>query len=141
MKTKFDSLLKLKKQALDKIEREIIKNNYLITAKYQELNTLMVELSEVCIPQVGNYWDFKRTGEIKKILIYQMDFIKEEISGLRNIAKKLQGFYRAASVEYEKIKYLQENEIKKILGHLKKSEIKNLDEVALMLFTSNKENI
>ncbi|PAF41936.1 flagellar export protein FliJ [Helicobacter sp. 11S02596-1] len=141
MKTKFDSLLKLKKQAVDKSEVEIIKNNNLIASKYEELSEFIRELDAVCVPESGSFWDFKRVSEIKKMLVYQMDLLQEEISGLKNIEKKLREFYRLACIEYEKIKYLQENEIKKMVQHFKRLEGKNLDEVAMMLFTSNKENV
>ncbi|PAF52699.1 flagellar export protein FliJ [Helicobacter sp. 13S00477-4] len=141
MKTKFDSILKLKKQALDKSEVEIIKNNQMIVAKTTELDLAMFEFNKFDIPQNGTYLDFQRFTEIKKALMYEIDCIRGEISGLKNISKRLEEYRKIANIEFEKIKYLQQNEIKKKFDVLKKSEIKHIDEVALMLFASDKERV
>lgn len=141
MKTKFDALLKVKKQDLERCELQIIKNNNLIASKYQELDGILQELSDIEVPQSGSFSDFKMIQEIKKMLVTQIDSTQNEISALKNTAQSLQGTYKRASIEYEKIKYLKENEIKKKIQILKTSESKQMDEIALMLFEGKKEKI
>ncbi|PAF42634.1 flagellar export protein FliJ [Helicobacter sp. 11S03491-1] len=141
MNTKFDALLRVKKQDLDKKESDIIKNNIFIASKYHELNETIQDLANINIPQNGDYVKFKRVYEMKKLAMGQIDLIQAEISELKNTGKKLQEFYKIASIEYEKIKYLQENEIKKQLYSLKKIEEKNLDEAGVVLFGFHKENV
>lgn len=141
MKTKFDALLRIKKQDLDRCESQMIKNNNFIASRYQKLNSILQELSDVHMPQNGDFWDFKRVQEIKKCLVAEIDFIQDEISTLKNTSKSLQELYKQASIEHEKIKYLKENEVKKTLQTLKISESKEMDEVALMLFEGKKEKI
>lgn len=141
MKTKFDALLKVKKQDLERCELQIIKNNNLIASKYQELDGILQELGNVQVPQSGSFWDFKTTQEIKKTLVAQIDSTQNEISALKNTAQSLQVSYKQASIEYEKIKYLKESEMKKKIQILKTSESKQMDEIALMLFEGKKEKI
>lgn len=141
MNTKFDPVLKIKKQDLDKCEADIIQNNQLIHSKNREVDVLLQELEEIDVPKSGGYWDFKNTQDIKKAFLGEIDRVRYEISTLKNIQKKLQESYRLAFVEYEKIKYLQDNEIKKTILKIKKNESKDLDEVGIMLFKSNKENV
>lgn len=141
MNTKFDPVLKIKKQDLDKCEADIIQNNQLIHSKNREVDVLLQELGEIDVPKSGGYWDFKNTQDIKKAFLGEIDRVRCEISTLKNIQKKLQESYRLAFVEYEKIKYLQDNEIKKTILKIKKNESKDLDEVGIMLFKSNKENV
>ncbi|MDO7252655.1 flagellar export protein FliJ [Helicobacter cappadocius] len=141
MNTKFDSLLKIKQQQLDKCEIDIMQNNQLIDSKNRKIDILLQDLSEVNIPKNGGYWDFKNMQDIKKAFVNEIDKTKNEISRLKNIGKKLQESYKIAFVEYEKIKYLKDNEIKKMILKIKKNELKDLDEVGIMLFKSNKENV
>ncbi|PAF47124.1 hypothetical protein BKH46_05285 [Helicobacter sp. 12S02634-8] len=140
MKTKFDSLAQLKKQDLNKSEIAIIANNNLLASKLQALDTLLRELGEISVPKSGDFWDFKQINELKKTLVYEMDLLRNEIASIKQKAKKLQESYKIASIAYEKIKYLQETAIKQALRHLKITEIKNLDEISMMLFAPHKEN-
>lgn len=141
MNTKFDPVLKIKKQDLDKCEADMIQNNQLIASKNREIDSLLIELGEIDVPKSGSYWDFKNTQDVKKAFLGEIDKVRAEISMLKNIQKKLQESYRLAFIEYEKIKYLQDNEIKKMISQIKKNESKNLDEVGMMLFKSNKESV
>lgn len=141
MNTKFDPVLKIKKQDLNKCEADIIQNNQLIHSKNREIDVLLQELGEIDVPKSGGYWDFKNTQDIKKAFLGEIDKVRYEISTLKNIQKKLQESYRLAFIEYEKIKYLQDNEIKKVISKIKKNESKDLDEVGIMLFKPNKENV
>ncbi|PAF53059.1 hypothetical protein BKH42_07950 [Helicobacter sp. 13S00482-2] len=141
MNTKFDSLLKIKKQELDKCEADMIYNNHLIALKNKEIDILLQDLNQINVPKNGDYWDFKNTQEVKKAFVEEIDKQRNEISRLKDIGKQLQKSHRIAFIEYEKIKYLQDIETKKMISKIKKNESKNLDEVGIMLFKSNKENV
>lgn len=134
MKTKFDSLVKIKKQDLDKQEIEIAKCNNFISQKQAELCNIQADLLNLDVPKKGNYWDFRQMSESKKMFLIEIDEIQSEISNLKNHLKNLKDFYKVLSIEYEKIKYLQENEIKKQIQDLKRIENKNFDEIGTMLF-------
>ena len=61
----------------------------------------------------------------------------------RNVAKKqfnskaeLQEHFKIYNIEYEKAKYLDNTEIKKMLDKAKKQEGRDLDEISVMLYAN-----
>lgn len=139
MKTRFDSLLKIKKQSMQEKELEIAKLNSLIHKKLDEARECQEEMRAFLTPSAGSMQDFKMLAEYKQAFLFQIDSIHLEISELKNERSKYEEAYRLASIEYEKTKYLQENERKKLLLALKRQEEKNIDEIASIRFSLQKE--
>ena len=55
IKTKFDSLVKLKKLKVDEKERELIKLNNQISVVYEELQNIKQEIKNFEYPKEGNF--------------------------------------------------------------------------------------
>jgi flagellar biosynthesis chaperone FliJ len=138
VKTKFDSLVKLKKMEVDKLSREIIKQNSKIASANQELELLIKELEEIQYPKSGNFSIITQIKMMQNALLNQINLKKDEIKFLENQKKLLSAQLKDKEIEYEKMKYLQGEEIKKIVNKLKKEEAKKMDEIALMLFKGQK---
>ncbi|RUM55408.1 MAG: hypothetical protein DSY40_04065 [Nautilia sp.] len=134
VKTKFDSIVKLKKMEVDKIQREIIKQNSLIAKAEKELESLKEELNSIQYPKSGNFSLITQIKTLQNALLQQIKLKNDEIQFLRNQKNLLSGQLKEKELEYEKMKYLQGEEIKKIVKKIKKEEEKSMDEIALMLF-------
>jgi flagellar export protein FliJ len=138
VKTKFDSLVQLKKLDVDKLQREMTKQNGKITKANQELNELQEELNKIEYPKSGNFAMITQIKMMQNTLLNQINSKKEEIEFLQNQKNSIKLQLKEAETEYEKMKYLQGEEIKKEIARLKKEEDKNMDEIALMLFKGQK---
>jgi len=134
VKTKFDALVKLKKLDVDKIESELTKQNGKINKINQEIEKFQIELSEIHYPQSGNFAMITQIKMMQNAMREQINSKKEELKFLENQISLLKGQLKEKELEYEKMKYLQGEEIKKEIKRLKKEEDKNMDEIALMLF-------
>ena len=134
VKTKFDQIVKLKKLDVEKIERELLKQNQKIEKANQELTQFKIEFSEFEYPKTGNFALITQFKTMQTAFLREIKQKEEELVFLENQKTLLQGQLKDKQLEYEKIKYLQGEEIKKMVKKLKKEEAKNIDEIALMLF-------
>ncbi|NPA55393.1 MAG: FliJ family protein [Epsilonproteobacteria bacterium] len=134
MKTKFDSLVKLKKMEVEKIENEISQINNQISTLQTQIDQLTQELLQITLPKEGNFAVITQISAMKKAINEQIELKRQNIAFLRGQKNLLNEKLKEANLEYEKMKYLQAEEIKKYLQKLKEKEAKNLDEIALMLF-------
>lgn len=119
---------------VDKIQREIIKQNSLIAKAEKELESLKEELNSIQYPKSGNFSLITQIKTLQNALLQQIKLKNDEIQFLRNQKNLLSGQLKEKELEYEKMKYLQGEEIKKIVKKIKKEEEKSMDEIALMLF-------
>ena len=70
----------------------------------------------------------------KSILNREKKRYEQELFVVERNTKRLQGEYQKAHVEYEKIKYLEEQELQAMMDKLKREEQLYLDEISTMLF-------
>jgi flagellar biosynthesis chaperone FliJ len=138
VKTKFDVLVKLKKLDVDKLSKEIAKQNNKIAKANQELTLFKEELAQIKYPKSGNFSIITQIKTMQDALLNQINLKKEEINFLQNQKNILSLQLKNKEIEYEKMKYLQGEEIKKAVIKLQKQEAKNIDEIAIMLFKGQK---
>jgi chromosome segregation ATPase len=138
VKTKFDALVKLKKLDVDKLTREITKQNSKIKKANNELEELKNELNKLEFPQTGNFSMITQIKILQNSMLNQINSKKEEIKFLENQKNLLNAQLKDKEIEYEKMKYLQSEEIKKEVKKLKIEENKNIDEISIMLFKGKK---
>ena len=134
IKTKFDSLVKLAKLKVDEKEREISKYNNAIESQLQELEKLKQEYASLEYPKEGNFALITQFKIMQNAFFNQIKQKENEINMLKSHRDNLVNELKDLNLEYEKMKYLQGDEIKKYLNKLKHKEAKELDEIALMLF-------
>jgi flagellar export protein FliJ len=138
VKTKFDSIVKLKKSKVDELNNELAKlNNQILKAK-EELDILENELKSFEYPKNGNFGLISQFKMLQNAKINEINQKKEQIQFLNNQKNILVQRVKEANLEYEKMKYLQAKEIEKIVKKIKQKEAKEMDEIALMLFKGEK---
>ena len=77
-------------------------------------------------------------GEQKKILNRDKKHYEHELLLATVATQKLQEEYKKAHIEYEKIKYLEEQELQALIDKMKMQEQLYLDEISTMLFANKK---
>ena len=134
MKTKFTSLVKLKKSTMQKSERLVQKANADLNSASIALKISYDSLKDVEAPLSGNMLDFLAS---RTLLDSQRGLIKhnnEWVFYAKGQVEAAKEQFKLDTMEHEKFKYLELEEIKKEIKKLKAQEAKDLDEVALMTY-------
>ena len=138
MKTRYTSLVRVKKNIMQKSERTLQRANANLNNAQIALNLSFESLKDIDSPQVGQISDFLSS---RMLLDAQRGVIRhneEWVEFAKQEIQKAQEELKQNMMEYEKFNYLEIEEIKKIIQQQKKAEAKELDEVALMTY-SNKQ--
>lgn len=136
MKTKFTPLVRVKKEALDRVEREILLVNRAIEAHQELIAQAVRDIAALAIPEQGAYADFLRVQAMKKVYIEELEQHKLELAELRARRGLLQEQLKALGVELEKAKYLDKLEVQKMIALQKRQESLELDEISLLLYNA-----
>ena len=134
MKTRFTSLVKLKKNTMQKSERVVQRANADLNSASMALKLAYSSLDEIDSPQSGSMSEMlasrslfgSQRGIIKNNQKW-VEFATQQVSYAKEQLK-------LDMIEYEKFKYLEFEEIKKEIKKQKIQEAKDLDEVALMTY-------
>ena len=140
MKTRFSSLVTLKKNTMDKSERVVQKANADLNSATMALETSYDELQNVNAPQSGLMSDFLANRTLvssqRELIKHNQDWVRFAQNQVNQAKEKL----KSDMIEHEKFKYLELEEIKKALQKRKIEEAKELDEVALMTHSRKNNN-
>jgi len=140
MKTRFSSLVTLKKSTMKKSERAVQSANADLNSAVMALEISKNSLNSIDTPESGIMSDFLAS---RRLLDSGRDLIKhnqEWTEYAKNQVSLAKEQLKLDMVEYEKFKYLDLQEIKKIIKKQKMQEAKELDEVALMTHTRKNSN-
>ena len=140
MKTRFSSLVSLKKSTMQKSERVLQSANADLNSAVMALEISKNSLNSIDTPQSGIMNDFLAS---RRLLDSGRDLIKhnqEWTEYAKNQVSLAKEQLKIDMVEYEKFKYLDLQEIKKIIKKQKMLEAKELDEVALMTHARRQNN-
>jgi len=134
MKTRFSSLVAIKKDAMQKRERELQQALQNHERAKEALHKSLKELQNIEQPNSGSMSQLlaNRTLLSRQRAIIQHN--EEWLEFTKNEVQKAKETLKAAMIEYEKFKYLELQEIEKVLKAQKQAEVKHLDEIALMTF-------
>lgn len=134
MKTRFSPIVKLKHSKMQEEEANLQKAMQRLRSAEAELKRSIAELENLKEPKQGDMQSFlaSRTLIDAQFRLIEKNkgwvaFEQTQIEAQREVLKK-------AILEYEKFKYLESEEIKKIQKELARKEAKRLDEVALIGF-------
>jgi flagellar export protein FliJ len=139
MKTRFSSLLAIKKDALQKREQQLQQAHLEKEQAKRALEDARKTIESLQQPQSGSMTDFLAN---RTLLSHQRAIIQDKEIQLNLMQQRLQEAQEAlknAMIEYEKFNYLEVQELEKIMQAAKIAEIKRLDEVALMTFNKKKD--
>ncbi len=134
MKTKYSTVLKVKKQALNKAESNL---NAARNRQAQNEEALK-EANRVCeslnLPQKGGVDELRQSMKMRQIAREARERAAEKVLLSKKEVAHFEHLYKRANLDYEKIKYLESEELKKLKKELEKIEAKNLDEIAISRF-------
>ena len=140
MKTRYTPLLKVKKSELDKSERELQKANQTLNNAKFSLQEAYFLLETLELPTSGTIQEMLSA----RIFVSTQREIVEEKKKWVAFAQEQVVFavekLKLSNIEYEKFKYLDIEEIKKLVKLRTLKEVKDLDEIALMTY-NRKESI
>jgi len=138
MKTRYSSLVTVKKSTMQQSERVLQSANAYLNSASMALKLSYNSLNDVISPQMGKMSAMlasKTLLESQRGLIIHNKEWQEFAQNQVKIAKeKLQ----EDMIEYEKFNYLDVKEMEKILQAIQLQESKDLDEVALMTHTKKR---
>jgi flagellar biosynthesis chaperone FliJ len=137
MKTKFSAVIKVRKQKVEKIERDIQRINSSILKVKQQIEDLQNILFSLIPPFKGNFSLFSQIKTQQKMLREEIEKLNNQILFLENRKKELLDELKKANIEYEKMKYLEMQEIKKLIKQQKLKEARDMDEIAIILRKNN----
>ena len=132
MKTRFSSLVTLKKNTMDKSERAVQSANADLNSATMALEISYSSLNGLEVPQSGTMSKMLATRTLLDSQRGLIQHNKEWMSFAKNQVVQAKEQLKLDMIEHEKFKYLELEEIKKVLKEQKIRESKDLDEVALM---------
>jgi len=139
VKTRYTSLVSVKKNIMQKSERVLQSANANLNSALIALELSFKELQNIPSPTSGQISDFLSARTLLDSQRAIIQHNQEWIEFARNEIRNASGQLKLDMVEYEKFNYLELEEIKGILFKRKREEAKELDEIALM--TYKKSNI
>jgi hypothetical protein len=134
MKTRFSSLVKFKKDTMQKSERVVQKANISLSNALKALELSFHSLEDIEEPKSGNIKDFLASrsllGAQREIIGHNQEWVEYEQKNLLRAKEQL----KKDMIEFEKFNYLEIEDIKKEIKRIKTKEAKELDEIALMTY-------
>ena len=134
MKTRFAALVKYKHSIVQTSEAELQKANVRLYKAKLELENSLKDLEKLSQPSSGNMQEFLASRSIRDAQMRLIEKNRGWVAFEEQQVKAAQEKLKSDTIEYEKYKYLEAQEIKKLQKQQAILEAKQLDEVALMTF-------
>lgn len=134
MRTKFAVILKVKKDILSKIERELMAINSAIAQKKLDIIALRAQIKDIKIPQISVYRELLRFKDHIAALESAIEAENNLLALMESSKIDISKRYKAALIEYEKVNYLHLQEVEAWRKKLAKQEQKVLDDIAGILY-------
>jgi len=134
MKTRFSSLVTLKKSEMDKSERVVQSANADLNSATTALQLSYNLLSDIKTPSSGHVSDLLASRTLLSSQRGLIEHNHEWVKFAKNQVALAREKLKLDMIEHEKFKYLEVQEIKRIIKEQKIKEAKELDEVALMTY-------
>ena len=141
MKTRFADLLKVKKQKMTEVERQLLDVQNRKKRLEYEIQTVNQNIAILKLPQSGDFGLMQMSREGFLSLVHQKEQLDEKLSVREKQLVGLKVLYQEVTIEYEKIAYLDDIEIQNEIKRLHKEESKALDEIANILFVNKQEKV
>jgi flagellar export protein FliJ len=138
MQTKFTSIVKFKKQSVDKIELELMRANNSINEALGKIANLQKKITELHTPKSGTFAKLRGYQEIFTAHINDISDLHKELEHLKMKKNQIEVKLKNAYLDYEKMKHLDDIEREKYLSEKKRLEQEELNEISLMLFNNKK---
>jgi len=132
MKTRFTPLVKIKKNQLQKCELAFEQTNTMVKSAVAAVKEAVMSLNNCKCVRHGKMQQFLAD---KAVLDYQRMVVnqkKDWLAYAQNDLSVARQKLKEASLEYEKFKYLELEEIKKILKQQQFLDAKEMDDIAML---------
>jgi len=139
MKTRYTSLVSVKKNVMQKSEQVLQSANANLNSALMALETSLDELGELHTPKSGQISDFLSHRSLLDSQRVVIKHNQEWIAFARNEIAQAKEQLKLDTIEFEKFNHLELQEIKEILQKRKVQEAKDLDEIALMTYDKNSQ--
>ncbi len=133
MKTKFTQIVKIKKQKVDKVELELTKINNKISDTDKNILNTNKAIKSHSTPTSGNFSQIKLYQDNLNSYLYELKMLKEKLNLYKSEKNKIDVQLKEANLDYEKMKYIENVEVQKILKEAKIKEENELNEISIML--------
>jgi len=137
MKTRYTSLVSVKKNIMQKSEQVLQSANANLNSALMALEISLEELGELHTPKSGQISDFLSHRALLDSQRVVIKHNQEWVAFARNEINQAKEQLKLDTIEFEKFNYLEVQEIKEILRQRKIQEAKDLDEIALMTYDKN----
>ena len=132
MKTRFSSLVTLKKSTMERSERVVQGANADLNSAAMALEISYNSLEDIESPLKGKMSQMLASRTLfesqRGLIQHNHEWVEFAQNQLKNAKEQL----KLDMIEHEKFKYLELEEIKKMIKEIQLQEAKELDEVALM---------
>lgn len=139
MISKFTPIVKLKKEELDRVQRELSVINFKIQAvqaEHLQIKTAMLGIGKPQSGQAALFRQYAYEHQSMQNLLHQKELQLHQLMSEQN---RVQHEVNTAFQEFEKFSYLHAQEEKQRILHIKRLEANQLDEVAQMTFNRKRE--
>ncbi|MDX1809107.1 MAG: flagellar export protein FliJ [Sulfurospirillaceae bacterium] len=133
MKSAFSQISKVKKQKLNKIENELARIRLDILEIETGIHEIYVSIKKLTVPKHGAVNILASYQEQRRILNVEKKHLEQNLEAKNIELSKKQFEYKNAQIDFEKIKYLEEQELMQKIDKLNKEEQKNMDEISNIL--------
>jgi len=128
MKSKFTSVVRVKKQEMDKVEAKLVVARLNVRNAEEKIALLRAKLNEFSLPKSGNIGELRENLELINIARAELSACKESLEIAKKEVLHYEHKYKNANLEYEKM-----------IKRIQKAEALALDEFAVMKFSAKSE--
>ncbi|MDP3302056.1 MAG: flagellar FliJ family protein [Sulfuricurvum sp.] len=134
MKSRYEPLVKLKKQALDKTEQQLLNANTEVTLSDTALRNAYAQLSTFESPSNGPIGELLQAQMILQAHHREIETcrLRVERAGMNQHAAR--EAFRLSRIEFEKFNYLEVQEVEAMMAKAKQEEAKMLDEIGTITY-------
>lgn len=134
MKTRFSSIVQVKEQKLKDIEAKLSKARGELNKAKEDIAIIKEQIDTFQLPQKGPI-SFLQMASENLSSLHGVKKHKESIAQIcENRVQQMQGAYKHAYIDLEKMKHLHHVEVAKEIKRLQDLEQKELDEMSVALF-------
>lgn len=134
MKSRYEPLVKLKKQALDKAEQQLMTANTEVTLSDAVLLNAYAELSSLKSPLNGPIGELFQAQMILQAQHREIQACRLRVERARANQHSAREAFRLSRIEFEKFNYLELQEVEAMIAKVKYEEAKILDEIGTMIY-------
>lgn len=139
MKTRFTSLVTMKKDLMEQCERTLLQANEVLREAENSLREAYEALSDAVTPASGRASELLQSRSLLDLQRGIVDQRKVFLAAADIQVIKAREALQQALREYEKFKYLETEEIRRMLAKRKRREQRELDEIGVQNFSRRRE--